>query len=121
MPCHNVFLYDLAAECLADPFTDAALSPDKAVVTAACFAPDGQSLLCAVFGDGQPWSVAEQTRTTFFQIDLADSDFDTDRVFETELASSLWFPEGMRWTRDNVLYIPTGKVPTNPVQILRLR
>ena len=75
----------LAAECLADPFTDAALSPDRAVVTAACFAPDGQSLLCAVFGDGQPWSVAEQTRTTFFQIDLADSDFDTDRVFETEL------------------------------------
>ena len=121
VPCHNVFLYDLAAECLADPFTDAALSPDRAVVTAACFAPDGQSLLCAVFGDGQPWSVAEQTRTTFFQIDLADSDFDTDRVFETELASSLWFPEGMRWTRDNILYIPTGKVPTNPVQILRLR
>ena len=120
VPCHNVFLYDLTQNRLVNPFTDSALAPAKAVVTAACFAPDGQSLLCTVFGDGQPWTIAEQTRTTFYQVDLRDVWFNATRVFETELASSLWFPDGIRWMTGNTLCIPTGKTPTNPVQLLSL-
>ncbi|MBQ6232014.1 MAG: hypothetical protein IJJ80_00735 [Clostridia bacterium] len=120
VPCHNVLLYDLSRMSLVDPFRDSALAPEKAVVTAACLAPDGQSMLCAVYGDGRPWSIAEETRTTFYQIDLGDGRFTANRVFETELASSLWFPEGIWWTADNCLHIPTGKAPANPVQILDL-
>ena len=120
VPCHNVFLYDLSQNRLVNPFTDKALTPTKAVVTAACFAPDGKSLLCTVFGDGQPWTIAEQTRTTFYQIDLTDVWFKATRVFEMELASSLWFPEGIRWMADNTLCIPTGKAPLNPVQLLSI-
>ena len=120
VPCHNVFLFDLSQNRLVDPFTDKALTPTKAVVTAACFAPDGKSLLCAVFGDGQPWTIAEKTRTTFYQIDLTDVWFKTARIFETELASSLWFPDGIRWMPDNTLCIPTGRAPSNPVQLLRM-
>ena len=120
VPCHNVFLYDLTQSRLINPFTDSSLAPTKAVVTAACFAPDGQSLLCTVFGDGLPWTIAEQTRTTFYQIDLSDVSFKATRIFETELASSLWFPDGIRWMASNTLCIPTGKAPANPVQLLSL-
>ncbi len=119
VPCHNVFLYDLAKGKLVNPFTGKALAPAKAVVTGACFAPDGQSLLCAVFGDGGAWSLADYTRTTFYQIDLGS--LQAIRVFETELSSSVWFPEGMRWLPDDTLCIPTGNQPLNAVQLFDLR
>lgn len=119
VPCHNVFLYDLQAERLVDPFVDAALAPTKVIVSAACFAPDGQSLLCAVFGDGGPWTLADFTRTTFYQINLADGSFTPVRVLETELSSSLWLWSGFDWLSDNTLCIPTGMPPTYAVQLLR--
>lgn len=119
VPCHNVFLYDLEAERLVDPFVDGALAPTNVIVTAACFAPDGQSLLCAVFGDGGPWKTSDCTRATFYQISLADGNFTAVRVFETELESSLWFPKGIRWQANNVLCIPTDVAPLYPVQMMR--
>lgn len=119
VPCHNVFLYDLEAERLVDPFVDGALAPTNVIVTAACFAPDGQSLLCAVFGDDGPWKTNDCTRATFYQISLADGDFTAVRVFETELESSLWLPKGIRWQANNVLCIPTDVAPLYPVQMMR--
>ena len=118
VPCHNVLLYDLEAEQLVDPFVDAALAPTKAIVTGACFMPDGQSLLCAVFGDGGPWTTADYTRTTFYQVNLADGDFTAIRVFETELASSVWFRGGISLLDHNVLCISTGQPPEYPVQMM---
>ena len=120
VPCHDVFLVDLTRGRLADPFTDPRLSPTKTIVTGACFAPDGQSLLCAVFGDGGPWCIADNTRATFYQIDLADGRFPARRVFEAELYSSLLFPEGLRWSAAHDLWIPTGQPPAHPVQRLSL-
>ena len=121
VPCHNVFLYDLELNRFVDPFRDAALAPEKVIVTGACFAPDGKTLLCTVFGDGAPWSIAEETRTTFYQIGLSDGRYIANRVFETELASSLWFPEGIRWIADGILCIPTGNATAYPVQLLNLK
>ena len=119
VPCHDVLLYDLEAEKLVDPFTDAALAPATAFATGACFAPDGQSLLCAVFGDGGSWTMEDFFRTTFYQISLTDGKFNAVRVFETELESGCWFPQGIRWLKGNVLCIPTGVPPTMPVQMVK--
>ena len=121
VPCHNVLLYDLKAERLADPFTGGPLDPAKVIVTGACFAPDGKSLLCAVFGDGGPWTIADYTRASFYRIDLTDSAFNAEKVFETELESSVWFDDGIRLLDDNVLLIPTGVPPENMVQMIRLK
>lgn len=119
-PCHNILLYNLDAEQLADPFTDEALSPTKVIVTGACFSPDGKSLLCAVFGDGGPWTISDFTRTTFYQIDLSSADFTAKRLFETELSSSMWFPSGFRWLDGNILCIPVGMPPLNLVQMFQI-
>ena len=119
VPCHNVLLVDLESEQLVDPFADATLDPAKAIVTGACFAPDGQSLLCAVFGDGGPWTAADFDRTTFWQVGLADGSFPARRVFEAELAANHWFPKGFRWLEGNVLCIPTSVPPFNPVEMLQ--
>lgn len=119
VPCHNVLLYDLEKDRLANPFADRSLAPAKTIVTAAAFSPDGQSLLCALFGDGGPWQLSDFTRTTFCQISLTDGRFTPIRVFETELESSVWFPKGFRWLDNNVLCIPTGSAPFTPVQLIR--
>ena len=118
VPCHDVLLYDLQARQLVDPFRDAALSPKKVIVTGACFAPDGQSLLCAVFGDGGPWKTEDMTRTTFYQIRLTDGSFSAVKVFEAELAAENYFPKGIRWLGNNVLCIPTMQPPRDLVEML---
>ena len=89
------------------------------IVTGACFSPDGQSLLCALFGDGGPWRMEDYTRTTFCRINLTDGHFTPERVFEAELASSMWFPGGIRWLASNVLCIPTEMPPINLVQMIQ--
>lgn len=119
VPCHNVLLYDLEAEQLVDPFADSTLDPAKVIVTGACFSPDGQSLLCALFGDGGPWRMEDDTRATFCRIDLADGSFTPVRVFDTELQSSLYFPRGFSWLDSNVLCIPTETPPTNYIQLIQ--
>ena len=119
VPCHNVFLYDLRRERLVDPFTDPSLAPTSAVVTAACFAPDGQSLLCAVFGDDGEWTIDDLTRTSFWQVDLPGGERAPVRVLETELDSSLSFPEGIQWLKDNSLCVPTAMPPLEAVQMVK--
>lgn len=119
VPCHNVLLYDLEAEQFVDPFADPTLDPAKVIVSGACFSPDGQSLLCALFGDGGPWRMEDDTRATFCLIDLSDGSFTPVRLFETQLAYSLWFPRGFRWLASNVLCIPTDAPPTSPVQMFQ--
>ena len=84
VPCHDVMLYDLVDNCLVDPFVNAALRPDVAIVLTADFAPDGGSLLCAVFGDGGVWTMASLERTTLYQVRLDDGSFDAVRVFDIE-------------------------------------
>ena len=118
VPCHNVFLYDIENEKLIDPFTDASLDPAKAIVTGACFGPDGQSLICAVFGDGGGWNIGDFTRTTFYRVSLAD--FSAARLGETELYSSVWFPEGISMLGDGTMCVPTDQAPYTPARLLAL-
>ena len=118
VPCHNVFLYDIENEKLIDPFTDASLDPAKAIVTGACFGPDGQSLICAVFGDGGGWNIGDFTRTTFYRVSLAD--FSAARLGETELYSSVWFPEGISMLGDGTLCVQTDQAPYTPARLLAL-
>ena len=84
IPCHNVMLYDLIDNTLVNPFISMSLQPDMVIVLTADFAPDGGSLLCAVFGDGGAWTTDSLTRTTLYQIRLDDGSFDAVRVFDTE-------------------------------------
>ncbi len=119
VPCHDVLLYDLESEQLVDPFTDEALAPAPAFAVGACFAPDSQSLLCAVFGDGGSWTMDDFFRTTFYQISLTDGAFTAVRVFKTELQTGNWFPRGFRWLKGNVLCIPTGSPPAMPVLMIK--
>jgi len=119
-PCHNVLLYDIPNGRLAEPFRDPRLVPTESVVTAACFAPDGRTLLCAVFGDGKPWTLPDTQRTVFYEIELESGGMNAVRLFETELRSSLWFPEGLSWQTDDLIMIPTDEMPALPVQLLRL-
>ncbi len=120
VPCHNVFLYDTVRGQLLDPFTAGGLAPTAAVVTAACFSPDGSSLLFTVFGDERPWSIEDLEQTAFYRMDLSEDPFRPERLFTLELYSALSFPEGLRWTGD-LLCIPTDRQPDLPVQLIWLR
>ena len=119
VPCHNILLYDLEAEQLAEPFESEIFDPAKVIVTGACFAPDGKSLLCAVFGDGGPSTMADYNRVTFYQVDLTDGNYTSVRVYETELASGHWFYSGFSWLSQNILCIPTGTPPLYAVQLMK--
>ena len=117
VPCHNVILFDLETNRIVDPFRDSALRPDVVIVTAATFAPDGKSLLCAVFGDGGIWYMADYNRTTLYQVRLDDGSFDAVRIFKTEVLS---FPGRLTWLKNNSLLIDSewyGPPPTYAVQI----
>ena len=94
IPCHSVMLYDLIENKLVDPFTDVSLQPDVAIVTAAALAPDGGSLLCAVFGDGGEWTLDSLDRTTLYQIRIDDGSFEAMRVYTTGIE---FIPEYLSW------------------------
>ena len=119
IPCHNILLYNLETEQLENPFTDESLHPDKVIVTGACFAPDGNALLCAVFGDGGPWTTSDYYRTTFYQISLIDGNFTAVRVFETDAIESTGSFDGLRWLKSNILCIQTRIPPLNPVIMIK--
>ena len=115
VPCHNVFLYDLENDELADPFVDDRLQPDVVIATAATFAPDGKSLICAVFGDGGRWKLDSFNETTLYQIRLDDESFEAVRIFETDVLET---PIKLSWLGNNSLLFPTDSPPTYPVQIM---
>ncbi|MCL2409108.1 MAG: zinc ribbon domain-containing protein [Oscillospiraceae bacterium] len=102
VPYHNVVLFDLHRNRVVNPFTDRALRPNVAIVTAATFAPDGKSLLCAVFGDDGAWTIDGMNETTLFQIRLDDGSFDAVRIFRTD---SDMMPTMISWQEDNSLWI----------------
>jgi hypothetical protein len=119
IPCHNVFLYDLRNDELVNPFTAAALQPVTVIVTAATFAPDGRSLLCAVLGDGGEWTVEGFfAETTFYQVRLDDGSFDAVRIFRTDM-TAIALPESLTWLGNNSVLIRPfyGAPPFEPVQI----
>ena len=94
VPCHNILLFNLIDNKLVDPFTDARLKPDAAIATAAAFAPDSGSMLCAVFGDGGIWTADSFSQTSLYQIRIDDSSFDAMRVYTTETD---FIPESLSW------------------------
>ena len=120
IPCHSVFLYDLENNRLTDPFTDNSLRPDVVMATAATFAPDGKSLLCAVFGDGGVWTTDSEKETTLYQIRVDDGSFDAMRIFKTDLM--YYTPDKLVWLGDNTLLIRPfggGPPPFYPVQLVK--
>lgn len=118
VPCHNVFLFDLESGELAEPFAAKELCPDVVIATAATFAPDGKSLLCAVFGDGGPWSIGSFSKTALYQINLAEESFDTVRICGTEVET---VPDKITWLGDHtvLLRFSGGLPPLNPVDIVK--
>jgi hypothetical protein len=117
IPCHNVILYDLENNRIVDPFIDDALQPDVVIVTGATFAPDGKSLLCAVFGDGGIWYMADYEISTLYQIRLDDGSFDAMRIFKTYVPA---VPDMLSWLENNSLLIRSfeGIRPRYTVQIV---
>ena len=117
VPCHDVLLYDLKSSKLVDPFVDHALRPDVVIATAATFAPDGKSLLCAVFGDGGKWTMECFSKTALYQIRLDDGSFKAVKIFKTDVLTT---PNRLTWLENNAVLIRTweGIPPGNPVQIM---
>jgi len=103
-PHHHVMIFDLQNSQLANPFVSDGLRPYQVIVTAATFAPDGQSIIAAVFGDGSPWVRANEEVTTLWQIDLASPNFDAVRIYRTEVDHSLFITH-ISWLGSNALWI----------------
>jgi len=116
IPYHNVILFDLSELTIIDPFIDSALIPTEVIVTAATFAPDGKSLLCTVFGDGDVWTLASHEETSIWQISLGDDSFEARRIFRTEFDFSLaarisWLGDHSVWMRPGAWMIPPSFSP----------
>ena len=110
VPCHNVILYDLENDEMVNPFADTALNPDTAIVTAADFTPDGNSLLCSVFGDGGVWTMDSFDKFALYQIRLGDGSFDAVRMCETDISAAP--PSTFSLLESNILWIKTSWTPT---------
>jgi len=107
-------LFDLENNTLADPFTDKALHPDVAIVTAADFAPDGKSLICSVFGDGGIWIMNSFNEFALYQIRLDDGSFDAVRILETDTFGAP--PSMFSWLENNSLWIKASWA-SNPLSM----
>lgn len=118
VPCHNVILYDLEKGEMVDPLANAALRPDVVLATAATFAPDGKSLLCAVFGEGGPWTTEDFQETTLYQIRLEDESFDAVRILKTKVDT---LPGRVTWLGNHTLLLrPAWSLPPlNPVTMVK--
>ena len=116
VPSHNVLLFDLENGTIADPFTSDALYPDIAIVTAATFAPDGNSLLCAVYGDGGYWAEYSKDDSALYQIRLDDGSFDTVRIYSGEIGFT---PEHLSWYGNKIIKMSSiSERPFNNVRLL---
>lgn len=104
VPCHNVILFDLKNSEPVNPFVSDALQPNVVIATAAAFAPDGQSILCAVFGDGGQWTTDSMKETTLYQIRIDGESFDAVRVFKTTLSGTA-FPTSISWLDSGAVWI----------------
>ena len=107
IPHHNVILFDLYDHTVVDPFTDSVLRPTEVIVTAATFAPDGRSLLCTVFGDGDVWTLASFEETSVWQVNLEDDSFEARRISRTEFELSLAITE-ISWLANHLLWVRPG-------------
>ena len=116
IPSHNVLLFDLDNGTIADPFASDALHPDVAIVTAATFTPDGNSLLCAVYGDGGYWAEYSKDDSALYQIRLDDGSFDAVRIYSGEIGFT---PERLSWYGNKIIKLSAiSERPFNNVHLL---
>ena len=91
---------------------------DTVIVTAATFAPDGKSLLCAVFGESGIWTMDSFAETTLYQVRIDDFSFDSVRIFKTDVPAT---PTYVSWLKDNSVLIHSwdGPPPHYPVLLVK--
>jgi hypothetical protein len=86
------------------------------IATAATFAPDGKSLLCAIIGDGGEWTTGSYDKTALYQIRLDDGSFQAVRILKTDVLET---PTKLSWLENNSLLIRGDGIPPDyPVQII---
>jgi len=110
---HNVILFDLYNNKIANPFVDERLSPYELIITAATFAPDGKSILVAAFGDEEVWTLNSFAMTTLWQVNL--DTFDAIRIFRAidEDYYSMTLTR-ISWLKNNSLWIRQAQM-ANPI------
>ena len=125
-PLHHVVLYDLQYNRIVNPFSSEMLRPYVVIVTGATFSPDGKTLICAVFGSGDAWTMDSFNETTLYQVRLDDGSFDAVRIFRTDLLEghymivpliswldndTLWIHNAWFWNRrfyETMLFTPAA-------------
>ena len=96
IPAYNIVsLYDLESNLLIESFADKVLKEDSGIITAAAFAPDGNSLLCVLYD----WP--EGNNASLYQIRLDNGSFDTVRVYSTDFM----FPAALSWHENHIIEI----------------
>jgi len=119
IPCHSVIIFDLNTNRIVDPFIDNSIQPDCVMVISATFAPDGNSLLCAVLVDDSLWLTDSFfNKVTLYQIRIDDGSFDVRRILTTAISDSLAECLILSWLNNNsvLMYSWRGIQPNRPVR-----